>query len=79
MKDKLEYNNKTYWSLRTYLYRATPLWAAPALHTAKETPRIALAPSLDLFSVPSSASMKLSMVTWSATWKLSFKRAGAMT
>ena len=27
-------------------YRGTPLWAAPALHTAIDTPRMALAPSL---------------------------------
>ena len=35
-------------------YSGTPLWDAPALHKANETPRIALAPSLVLFSVPSS-------------------------
>lgn len=34
---------------------------APALHIAKETPRIALAPSLDLFGVPSNCNMRLSI------------------
>ncbi len=38
--------------------------AAPALATARETPRMALAPSLALFSVPSSSIMVLSMADW---------------
>ena len=36
------------------LYRGTPFSAAPALQMAMETARMALAPSLPLFSVPSS-------------------------
>lgn len=41
----------------THLYRGIPFLAAPALHTAKDTPRMALAPNLDLFSVPSNFSI----------------------
>jgi hypothetical protein len=36
-----------------YLYNGKPNSLAAAFATAKETPRIAFAPSLDLFGVPS--------------------------
>ncbi len=62
----------------TWRYSGTPLCAAPALQTANETPRIALAPSLLLFSVPSSSSMILSTaVCWVTSMFLEI-RAGAM-
>mmetsp|Transcript_25430 Transcript_25430/g.40664 ORF Transcript_25430/g.40664 Transcript_25430/m.40664 type:complete len:389 (-) Transcript_25430:289-1455(-) len=44
------------------LYRGTSFSAAPALETAMETARMALAPSLPLFLVPSSSSMRSSIV-----------------
>ncbi|MNE83906.1 hypothetical protein D3C80_1807640 [compost metagenome] len=37
----------------TYLYKGNPNSLAAAFATARETPRIALAPKLDLFGVPS--------------------------
>ena len=39
----------------TYLYKGSPNSLAAALATAKETPKIALAPSSDLFGVASSS------------------------
>jgi hypothetical protein len=53
--------------------------AAPALATAKLTPRIALAPSLVLLGVPSSSLRKASILVWSLTSMASLIRAGAMT
>ena len=47
------------------LYRGTPFSAAPALETAMDTARIALAPSLPLFFVPSSSIMRSSIAFWS--------------
>uniref|UniRef100_A0A2P2K7V5 Enolase 1ic n=1 Tax=Rhizophora mucronata TaxID=61149 RepID=A0A2P2K7V5_RHIMU len=34
-------------------YKGTPFAPAPARHTLRDTPRMALAPSFDLFGVPS--------------------------
>lgn len=53
--------------------------AAPALATARETPRIALAPSLPLLAVPSSELRKLSTLDWSLTSRFSAIRAGPRT
>ena len=50
--------------------------AAAALATARETPRMALAPSLPLFGVPSRSSMAWSMLRWSVASKPI--RAGAI-
>mmetsp|Transcript_11301 Transcript_11301/g.41904 ORF Transcript_11301/g.41904 Transcript_11301/m.41904 type:complete len:304 (+) Transcript_11301:750-1661(+) len=44
------------------LYRGTPFSAAPALETAIDTAKIAFAPSLPLFLVPSSSIIRSSMV-----------------
>ena len=44
-----------------YLYRGTLREAASALATAKDTAKIAFAPNLSLFSVPSSSIMILSI------------------
>lgn len=49
------------------LYNGTFWLAAPALQTANDTPRIALAPNLDLFSVPSNLIKKSSISAWLAT------------
>ncbi len=48
-------------------YSGRPRAAAAACATASETPRIALAPSLDLFGVPSSAISAASIAGWSST------------
>lgn len=56
-----------------YLYKGKPFFWAPALQIAKETPKIAFAPSLDLFGVPSSFSMRLSMSVCCVTSKLALK------
>lgn len=56
----------------SYLYRGMPFLAAPALQTAMDTPKMALAPSLALLSVPSNFSIKLSIsFCWviSMPWK----------
>lgn len=52
--------------------------AAPALATAKETPRIALAPNLPLFGVPSRLIKNSSILDWSLTSMFSLIRAGPM-
>lgn len=52
--------------------------AAPALATARLTPRMALAPSLVLLGVPSSSLRKASTLDWSLTSRFSLIRAGAM-
>lgn len=52
--------------------------AAAASETAMETPRIALAPSLPLFSVPSSLMRRSSISFWEVTRSLESMRAGAM-
>lgn len=44
-------------------------FAAPALQTAKETPKIAFAPRFDLFGVPSSFKRKLSISDCEVTSK----------
>lgn len=46
------------------LYKGAPLAPAPALHTLRDTPRMALAPSFDLFGVPSNSSMMASTSAW---------------
>mmetsp|Transcript_2984 Transcript_2984/g.4507 ORF Transcript_2984/g.4507 Transcript_2984/m.4507 type:complete len:222 (-) Transcript_2984:18-683(-) len=46
-------------------YNGTPRTAAPALAAARDTPKIALAPRLLLFSVPSRLIIKSSMARWS--------------
>ena len=51
----------------TYLYSGNPATPAAACAHARDTPRIALAPSFDLFGVPSISIIALSMATWSAT------------
>src|SRR6266568_3161323 len=48
-----------------YLNRGWPTAAAAALALASDTARMALAPSLDLVSVPSSSSMMRSTASWS--------------
>ena len=48
-----------------YLYKGIPNWLAAALATANETPKIAFAPNLPLFGVPSNAIIALSIETWS--------------
>ena len=48
-----------------YLYRGSPRYSAAALATAMDTPKMALAPSLALFSVPSSSIMVRSISTCS--------------
>ena len=48
-----------------YWYKGISRAAAAAFATAIETPRIAFAPSLALFGVPSSSIMALSTATWS--------------
>lgn len=55
------------------MYKGKPFLAAPALQIAKETPKIAFAPSLDLFGVPSSFSKKLSISVCCVTSKLALK------
>lgn len=52
--------------------------AAPAFATANETPKMALAPSLPLFGVPSRSIKNLSIVAWSLTSKFFAIKAGAM-
>ena len=47
-------------------YSGTPLACAAALAAARDTARIALAPSLALFSVPSSSIIAWSRAFWSA-------------
>lgn len=44
-----------------------PFLKAPALATANETPKIALAPSLDLFGVPSNFNIISSIALCSVT------------
>ena len=51
----------------TYLYKGIPSSFAAAFATAKETPKIALAPNLDLFGVPSKSIINLSMPFCSKT------------
>ena len=46
------------------LYNGTPFAPAPALHTLRDTPSVALAPSFDLFGVPSNSSMMASTSAW---------------
>ncbi len=46
-----------------YWYSGSPSCSAAALATAIDTPKIAFAPSFDLFSVPSSSIMRLSIPT----------------
>ena len=53
-----------------YLYRETFFSLAAALATAIDTPKIALAPNLPLFSVPSNAMTILSMALKSASLPL---------
>lgn len=68
-----------------------PRWTAPALQTAKETPKMAFAPRvaknkslkihsskmlLHLFSVPSNSIIKLSMAFCSVTWNPLATNAG---
>ena len=53
-------------------------FAAPALATAKETPRIALAPSFPLLGVPSRLFKNLSTAFWSVTSNFPSMRAGPM-
>ena len=53
--------------------------AAPAFAMAKLTPSIAFAPSLLLFSVPSSLLSRASTADWSLTSTFSFITAGPMT
>ena len=47
-----------------YLYRGCPKASAAALATARETPKIAFAPSLPLLGVPSNSIINLSIATW---------------
>ena len=54
------------------------LSAAPAWDTAMETPRMALAPSLPLLSVPSSLMRRSSISFWEVTGILASIKAGAM-
>uniref|UniRef100_A0A6B0V4U5 Uncharacterized protein n=1 Tax=Ixodes ricinus TaxID=34613 RepID=A0A6B0V4U5_IXORI len=60
-------------------YTGTPFWAAPARHTARDTPRMALAPRLPLFSVPSSSIMNSSIWNCSRTSKFLAMSCGAIT
>jgi hypothetical protein len=53
--------------------------AAVAFAMARETPRIALAPSLPVLGVPSSCFRKLSTAAWFLTSMFAAIRAGAMT
>jgi len=55
------------------------LSAAAAWETAMETPRMALAPSLPLFGVPSSLIMRSSISFCEVTGSLESIKAGAMT
>ncbi|KAH3683892.1 hypothetical protein WICPIJ_005137 [Wickerhamomyces pijperi] len=60
-------------------YNGTFFSAAAALATAKETPKMALAPNLALFGVPSNSNKKASTASWFLTSKLAATKAGAMT
>ncbi|MNE51297.1 hypothetical protein D3C80_1459200 [compost metagenome] len=51
----------------TYLYNGNPSSLAAAFAAAKETPKIALAPNLDLFGVPSKSIINWSIVFCSKT------------
>ena len=51
-----------------YLYRLIPKLLAAALATARDTPNVAFAPNLPLFSVPSISINFLSISTWSNTF-----------
>ena len=51
----------------TYWYKGSPKKLAAALATAKETPKIALAPKLPLLFVPSNSINFLSIAVWSKT------------
>jgi len=53
------------WTPPRYLYSGRPRYSAAARAVAIETPRIALAPSLPLFSVPSSSMRVRSISTCS--------------
>ena len=44
-----------------YLYKGRFLKSAAALETASETPKIAFAPRIDLFSLPSNSNIILSI------------------
>ena len=46
------------------LYNGTPFAPAPALHTLRDTPNIALAPNFDLLGVPSISSIFASTSAW---------------
>src|SRR5665648_658800 len=50
-----------------YWYNGTSSESEAAFATARDTPNIALAPSLDLFSVPSSSIIRLSIPLWFLT------------
>mmetsp|Transcript_6231 Transcript_6231/g.14183 ORF Transcript_6231/g.14183 Transcript_6231/m.14183 type:complete len:200 (-) Transcript_6231:309-908(-) len=60
-----------------YLNSGMSFSAAPALHTAMETARMALAPSLPLFSVPSSSLFMRSSIAFCCVGSFPM-RAGAM-
>ncbi|KAH3674598.1 hypothetical protein WICMUC_003144 [Wickerhamomyces mucosus] len=60
-------------------YNGTFFSAAAALATANETPKIALAPNLALFGVPSNFNKKSSTACWFLTSKFSLIKAGAIT
>ena len=51
----------------TYLYNGMFNSLAAAFATAKDTPKIALAPNLDLFGVPSNSIISLSIAFCSKT------------